>query len=152
VSKAEPRRTLSWLLQRSERSGPGTLSLGAVSKSVLPAIWLFLAGFLPHQDVYANPDFGLSLLAALGTVGCVGYLLAFFSRHYQVPFGSTTLLVGLSSAKVVSPGNPGAGENWPLLVALLFGPFLVLFSGLGGWVEARGLSRGSRRATQTFPV
>jgi len=123
-----------------------------VSKSVLPATWLFLASFLPHQDVYANPDYGLSVLAALGTAGCVSYLLAFFSRNYQVPFGSPTLLVGLSSAKVVSAGSPGEGEDWPLLVALLFGPFLVLFSGLGGWVEARGLSRGSRRATQTFPV
>jgi hypothetical protein len=126
--------------------------LSAVSKTVLPAIWLFLAGFLPQQDVYANADYGLSLLAALGAVGCVGYLLASISRYYQAPFGSPTLLTGLSSEKLVSAGNPGEGEDWPLLVALLFGPFLVLFSSLGGWVEARGLSRRARRATQTFPV
>jgi hypothetical protein len=30
----------------------------------------------------------------------------------------------------------GGGEDWPLLVALLFGSFLMLFSGLGGWVDA----------------
>jgi hypothetical protein len=123
-----------------------------VSKSVLPAIWLFLAGFLPHQDVYANPDYGFPVLAALGTVGCVGYLLAFISRHYEVPFGSFTLLAEFSSAAQVSASGPGEGEDWPLLVALLFRPFLILFSGLGGWVEARGLSRAARHATQTSPV
>jgi hypothetical protein len=41
-----------------------------------------------------------------------------------------------SSVATSSANGGGGGEGWPLLVALLFGSFLVLFSGLGGWVEA----------------
>ena len=33
-----------------------------------------------------------------------------------------------------APGLSERGEAWPLFVALLFGPLVVLISGLGGWV------------------
>ena len=112
---------------------------------VLPAIWFLLAGLSPQQDVYANPDYGLSLLAALGTAGCLGYLLAAISRHHRLRLGARTLFFGPSQVGILSARASCGGEDWPLLVALLFGPLPILFSGLGGWVEARGIPRGARR-------
>jgi hypothetical protein len=121
--------------------------LGRATKTVLPAIWLFLAGLWPQQDLYASPDYGLSVLALLGTAGCIGYAWAFLSRYRLSAFGATTLPAWPSSSTVVASGNPGRGEVWLLLVALLFSPLTILFSGLGGWVEARSITRGAYRAT-----
>ena len=112
----------------------------------LPAIWLFLAGLWPQQDVYASADYGLSVLAVLGTAGCIGYLWAFISRYNLTAFGTTALPAWPSSSAIVTSGSPGRGEGWPLLVALLFAPLPILFSGLGGWVEARSIPRGALRA------
>jgi hypothetical protein len=89
----------------------------------------------PQQDVYANPDYGLPLLAALGTAGCLSYLLAAIFRLYRAPFYQRDVLSRFSSVEAFSADGRG-GEEWPLLVALLFGSFLMLFSGLGGWVDA----------------
>ncbi|MFL6008909.1 MAG: hypothetical protein ACJ73Z_04610 [Rubrobacteraceae bacterium] len=107
-----------------------------LQQTALFAIWLLLVDVSPQQDVYANPDYGLSLLAALGTAGCVGYLLTAIFRLYRAPFGSQGVLSRSSSVEAFTSDSRHGGENWPLLVALLFGSFLVLFSGLGGWVDA----------------
>lgn len=125
--------------------GGGSL-LGSASKAVLPAIWLFLAGLWPQQDVYASADYGLSVLALLGTAGCIGYAWAFISRYRLTAFGPTALPAWPSSPAIIHSGSPGRGEVWPLLVALLFAPLPILFSGLGGWVEARSIPRGAYRA------
>lgn len=117
---------------------------------MLPAIWLLLAGLWPQQDVYASADYGLSVLAILGTAGCIGYAWAFFSRYRLAAFGPTALAAWPSSPATFTPGNPGRGEVWPLLVALLFAPLPILFSGLGGWVEARSIRRGAHRAARAF--
>jgi hypothetical protein len=44
-------------------------------------------------------------------------------------FGITRLP---NAANVTNDDVPG--EDWPLLISLLFGPLLVLLAGLGGWV------------------
>jgi hypothetical protein len=80
-------------------SGPTRVLSWALPKTVLPAIWLFLANLSPQHDVYASADYGLPLLAVLGTAGCVGYALAFLSGHLLVSFGSGTLLAGPLRAK-----------------------------------------------------
>lgn len=121
-------------------------------KTVLPAIWLFLAGLWPQQDLYASPDYGLSVLALLGTAGCIGYAWAFLSRNRLSAFGPAALPVWPSSSAIVASANPGRGEVWPLLVALLFAPLPILFSGLGGWVEARSIPRGAYRAPALSPA
>jgi hypothetical protein len=115
-------------------------------KAFLPALWLFLAGLWPQQDLYASADYGLPVLALLGTAGCIGYAWAFIFRYRLADFGSASLPAWPSSPSIIIPGNPGRGEVWPLLVALLFAPLPVLFSGLGGWVEARSFFRGALRA------
>ena len=125
---------------------PHKPSLTSAPEEILTAVCLLLTGFLlPHQEAYANPEYGFPLLAAAGAAGCIGYLLAAISRFQRVPFGCWEPLFGPPSV-AASPGNGGGeGTGWPLLVALLFGSFLVLFSGLGGWVEAR--PRGGRPAS-----
>jgi hypothetical protein len=115
---------------------PARRRFDGLQRTALFAIWLLLVDVSPQQDVYANPDYGLSLLAALGTAGCVGYLLTAIFRLYRAPFGSKGVLSRPSSVEAFSSAGRRGGEDWPLLVALLFGSFLVLFSGLGGWVDA----------------
>ena len=104
---------------------------------MLAAVFLLLADvLLPQQDAYASAEYGFPLLAAVGAAGCIGYLLSAIFRLHRSPFGSRGLLFGASSVAAFSVNGRGGGEDWPLLVALLFGSFLMLFSGLGGWVDA----------------
>jgi hypothetical protein len=112
--------------------------LRSALKTVLAAICLFLADvLLPQQEAYASAEHGFPLLAAVGAAGCIGYLLSAIFRLHRAPFGSRGLLFGSSSVAASSVNGRGGGEDWPLLVALLFGSLLILFSGLGGWVDAR---------------
>ena len=105
---------------------------------MLAAICLFLADvLLPQQEAYASAEYGFPLLAAAGAAGCIGYLLSAIFRLHRAPFGSRGLLLGSSPVAVFSVNGRGRGADWPLLVALLFGSILILFSGLGGWVDAR---------------
>ena len=104
---------------------------------MLAALFVLLADILlPQQDAYASAEYGVPLLAAVGAAGCIGYLLSAIFRLHRVPFSSRGLLFGSSSA-APSFDVVGSGEVWPLLVVLLFVSSLMLFSGLGGWVDAR---------------
>jgi hypothetical protein len=117
--------------------GRGATQPSYLRPAVLPALCLLLADLLlPQQETYANPEYGFSLIAAVGAAGCISYLLSAVSRLQQAPFGARALLFGPSSIAPSSTNSRGDGEDWPLLVALLFGSLLILFSGLGGWVEA----------------
>jgi hypothetical protein len=119
--------------------------MSSAPKEILLAVCLLLTDILlPQQETYASPEYGFPLLAAAGAAGCIGYLLAAISRLQRVPFGSREPLFWPSSVAASSGNGGGGGEGWPLLVALLFGSFLILFSGLGGWVEAH--PRGGRQA------
>ena len=126
----------SFVLLRPLRENTPHPPLRSVSKTVLAAACLLLADiFLPQQDAYA--EYGFPFLAAVGAAGCVGYLLSAILRLYRAPLGSRGLLFGSPSVATSSANGLAGGEDWPLLVALLFGSFLILFSGLGGWVDAR---------------
>jgi hypothetical protein len=93
------------------------------------AALLFLVGVVPQQAAHAGIGYAVSLIVVLGAAGCLGGLLLLFSR------GLPLRPSGLLKASPPTTRRTGVrGENWPLLVALLFGPFFVLLAGLGGWV------------------
>ena len=92
-----------------------------------------LAEMVNHEEAYAGIDYGLSLLALLGATGCIVTLTGrLASGPNPLPWAGT---FGCAPGPfATSPGLPAGGEDWPLLVSLLFGTLLVLISGLGGWV------------------
>lgn len=113
------------------------LPTATLTESVLVLLFAGLvADLLPHDEAYAGIDHGLSLLALLGAAGCLGYLTIRMSLRLGLGSGAPPSASGLPPASAVA-GGPEAGEDWPVLVALLLGPLVVLLAGLGGWVEAR---------------
>ncbi len=106
----------------------------------LPALGMFLAGLLPQEEVCADTGYGLSLLAALGALGCAGSLASYIFRHHQARYAACSIPSGLlSMALVFGSIAPGKHGGWPAPVISMFLSFFILFSGLGGWVGARGL-------------
>ena len=102
-----------------------------------PLLALILIGLLADvarpEEAYASIGYGLSLLAFLGAAGgavCLTSKLA--ARLDPLPWAGPATPVARLFAS--DPGLSVRGERWPLLVALLFGPLVVLISGLGGWV------------------
>lgn len=112
---------------------------------VLPAIGLLLAGLLPQQEVYAGIGYNLSLLATLSAVGCAGYLANHVIRRHEPLLAACSVLAGLLPvAPIFGSVAPGKHGGWPTPVFSILLSFFVLFSGLGGWVEAHYLFRESR--------
>ena len=114
-----------------------TDGLPARAASVGPLLALVLVGVLadvaPPEEAYAGIGYGLSLLAFLGVAGGAVCLTSrLHSRPEPLP-GTSPVVPGAGAFAPV-PGPSARGEGWPLLVALLFGPPVVLISGLGGWV------------------
>ncbi|MEW6637452.1 MAG: hypothetical protein AB1425_11655 [Actinomycetota bacterium] len=108
----------------------------ALARTVAAVAGLCVVILLSDHGLCLDPEHGLPLLAAMGTVGCVGQLLAFLSRLRLGPGGAPAVSRPLSGP-ALAPERAKRGEDWPLLVALLFGRITVLLSGLGGWVKAR---------------
>jgi hypothetical protein len=105
---------------------------------VLPALGLLLVGLLANlssrEEVYANPEYGFSVLAFFGAAGCIGHLAASLSRRSgALDFACCVPLRVLPAAVVPGGVSSGTGE-WPVLVGLLLGPLVFLLAGLGGWV------------------
>jgi hypothetical protein len=110
----------------------------APSGLVLPALGLLLLGLLANlssrEEVYANPEYGFSVLALFGAAGCIGHLAASLSRRSSVLDFAYRIPIRVLPAAVV-PGSVKANSgDWPVLVVLLLGPLVFLLSGLGGWV------------------
>ena len=102
-----------------------------------PLLAIVLIGLLADvarpEEAYAGIGYGLSLLAFLGAAGCAARLTArLATRLVPLPWASPA--APAARAETPASGLSVRGEGWPLLVALLFGPLAVLFSGLGGWV------------------
>ncbi len=102
-----------------------------------PLLALVLIGLLADvarpEEAYAGIGYGLSLLAFLGAAGgavCLTSKLA--ARLDPLPWAGPATPAARTFA--AAQGLSVRGERWPLLVALLFGPLVVLISGLGGWV------------------
>jgi hypothetical protein len=108
----------------------------APSGLALPALGLLLLGLLANvssrEEIYTNPEYGFSILALFGAAECIGHLAASLTRSSgALDFANSIPIRSLTVAAVL--GSYPAGE-WPVLVALLFGPLVFLLSGLGGWV------------------
>lgn len=106
---------------------------------VLPVVGLLLAGlladFLSREEVYSSLDYGFSLATLLGAVGCAGYLAVRISRGSgALAFACCVFAGSLAVVSTFGKNVVGRGVGWPVLVALLLGPFIVLLAGLGGWV------------------
>ncbi len=106
------------------------------SDIVFPVLGLLLVGLLANlssrEEIYANPEYGFSVLALFGAAGYIGYLAASIPRRSEV-WAFYRSATGVVPAASFVPGA-GGPAGWPVLVALLLGPLVFLFSGLGGWV------------------
>jgi hypothetical protein len=109
----------------------------APSGFVIPALGVLLLGLLANlssrEEVYANPEYGFSVLAFLGAAGCIGHLAASLSRSSGALDLACRVPIRVLPAAVPG-GIAGSTGDWPVLVALMFGPLVFLLSGLGGWV------------------
>lgn len=117
--------------------GNGRLPARAARAGAGPLLALVLIGLLADvarpEGAYAGIDYGLSLLAFLGATGCMVRLSTRLAAHPNpLPWAGPAGPAARTFGSV--PGLSVLGERWPLLVALLFGPLVVLISGLGGWV------------------
>lgn len=103
---------------------------------LLPVVGLVLVGLLadsvPREEVYTSLDYGFSLVTLFGAMGCAGYLAVRLSRSSSLTPLSCSSFIKTPPAAFAPLSERGA--DWPLLVALFLGPFVVLLSGLGGWV------------------
>ena len=84
------------------------------------------------MEVYANPEYGFSMLALFGAAGYIGVTWRPASP------GTLDFACGapiwVPPAAVVPGGILGGAGELPVLVALLCGPLVFLLAGLGGWV------------------
>ena len=113
------------------RRGYLSLSSHVVGFSLLYLIW----GLLSNAGVYGNVEYGFSLLATLGAAGCLGHLAAYAYRSSDYLTSVFSVFDGVRLPEIRHSGGVLVrNADWPLLVALLFGPFSMLLAGLGGWV------------------
>ena len=108
-----------------------SLSRYAVGLSLVYLLWSILSS----SGTHVGAEYGFSLLAALGAMGYLGHLVAYVYRGPEYLFSVSFVLGGAGSLEARRSGDVLVeSADWPLLVALLFGPFSVLLAGLGGWV------------------
>ncbi|CAN5544739.1 hypothetical protein BH24ACT22_BH24ACT22_18700 [soil metagenome] len=99
------------------------------------ALTCLLWGLLFDAETYVNVEYGFSLVAAIGAIGCLGHLAAYAYRNSGYISSACSVLSGVRPLELRRSCDVHLDNtDWPLLVALLFGPFSMLLSGLGGWV------------------
>lgn len=120
--------------RNAKRFAAGSLGGFLASAALLAA--LFLGEALAGEEAYAGFGDALALLAVLGSAASAGYLAFVVARLFD---GELDLWQAgsFSSKTSFSGAGRSGGEDWPLLVTLLFRKIPVLFAGLAGWVEAR---------------
>ena len=103
-----------------------------------PAFGLVLLGllvnFFSREEVFANLEYGFPMLALFGAAGCIGQLTVSISRRSGTLASACCIPVEVLRSTVEGHSLPGQTGRLPVLMALLFGPFVVLLAGLGGWV------------------
>ena len=128
------RRDLSATFERN-RAVVVTRALRGI---VSPAFGLVLFGVLVNlfsrEEVYASLEYGFPLLALFGAAGCIGQLTVSISRRSGTLASACCIPVEVLRPTVERRGIRGETRRLPILMALLFGPLLVLLAGLGGWV------------------
>jgi hypothetical protein len=111
---------------------------GALRGISSPAFGLVLFGLLVNvfyrEEVYANLEYGFPMLALFGAAGCIGQLTVSISRRSGTLASACCIPTGVLRAMDLKDGVGGETSDLPVLIALLSGPLVVLFSGLGGWV------------------
>ena len=103
-----------------------------------PAFGLVLLGLLvslfSREEIYAGLEYAFPLLALFGAAGCIGQLTVSISRRSGTLASACCIPVEVLRSTVEGHSLPGQTGRLPVLMALLFGPFVVLLAGLGGWV------------------
>ena len=103
-----------------------------------PACGLVLLGlfvnFFSREEIYANLEYSFPMLALFGAAGCIGQLTVSISRHSGTLASACCIPTRVLRATFVRDSIRGETSDLPVLLALLFGPLVVLLAGLGGWV------------------
>jgi hypothetical protein len=103
-----------------------------------PACGLVLLGlvvnFFSREEIYANLEYGFPMLALFGAAGCIGQLTVSISRRSGTLASACCIPTWVLRATFVRDSIRGETSDLPVLLALLFGPLVVLLAGLGGWV------------------
>jgi hypothetical protein len=103
-----------------------------------PAFGLVLLGVLVNvfsgEEIYASLEYAFPLLALFGAAGCIGQLAVSISRRSGTLASACCIPVEALRSTAEGRALPGQTSRLPVLMALLFGPFVVLLAGLGGWV------------------
>ena len=111
---------------------------GALRRFSFPACGLVLLGVLVNyfsrEEVYVNLEYGFPMLALFGAAGCIGQLTVSISRRSGALSSACCIPTRVLRATFVRDGIGGETSDLPVLLALLFGPLVVLLAGLGGWV------------------
>ena len=114
-------------------TGSGQSSFGLSPYAAGLSLILLLWGLLSNAETYGNVEYGFSLLAILGTLGYIGHLAAYAYRSSGYLSSARSVLGNAGPIEAPRSGSIlVASAGWPLLVALLFGPFSILLAGLGG--------------------
>ena len=93
-----------------------------------------LVDFFSTEEVYANLEYGFPMLALFGAAGCIGQLTVSISRRSGALASACCIPTWVLRATLVREGVRGETSDLPVLLALLFGPLVVLLAGFGGWV------------------
>jgi hypothetical protein len=103
-----------------------------------PAFGLVLLGLLvslfSREEIYTGLEYAFPLLALFGAAGCIGQLTVSISRRSGALASACCIPVEVLRSTVARRSIPGRTRRLPVLMALLFGPLVVLLAGLGGWV------------------
>ena len=104
-----------------------------------PAFGLVLLGLLVNlssgEEIYASLEYAFPLLALFGAAGCIGQLTVTISRRSGTLASACCVPVEILRSTLEWRGSlKGETGDLPVLMALLFGPLVVLLAGLGGWV------------------
>ena len=103
-----------------------------------PAFGLVLLGLLvslfSREEIYTGLEYAFPLLALFGAAGCIGQLTVSISRRSGTLASACCIPVEVLRSTVARHSIPGQTQRLPVLMALLFGPLVVLLAGLGGWV------------------
>jgi hypothetical protein len=93
-----------------------------------------LVNVFSGEEIYASLEYAFPLLALFGAAGCIGQLTVSISRRSGTLTSACCIPVEALRSTVERHILPQQTVRLPVLMALLFGPFVVLLAGLGGWV------------------
>jgi hypothetical protein len=128
------RRDLSATFERNRAVVVTRALRGIVSPAFGLVLFGVLVNLVSREEVYASLEYGFPLLALFGAAGCIGQLTVSISRRSGTLASACCIPVEILRATVERRGIRGETRRLPILMALLFGPLLVLLAGLGGWV------------------